>query len=258
MPMDADVQHHARTLALRSPDHVRVGPFVIRYNPKWSLKYANYAIPDQDAEPTPGELDALVAAFRERDRMPRLEFLPGSAPAVEPALLAAGFTVENRAPILACAPGGLVDPKPVADLAVAEPATGAEFAAAALVQHLGYGGEGEPEEGTAAWLRDAVAGGGVAALATVGGVPAGAGGCSVPVDGLSELAGLAVGAEFRRRGIGAALSAHLTRTAFERGCRVVWLEPGDAEVERIYASIGYRRIGEKLNISLDPAAPDAV
>ncbi|THA27963.1 GNAT family N-acetyltransferase [Streptomyces sp. A1277] len=252
MSLDIDVQTHARTLTLRSPDHVRVGPFAIRYNPDWSLKYANYAIPDQDADPTPGELDALIAAFRDLDRMPRLEFLPGWAPAVEPALLAAGFTVENRAPILACAPGDLVTPKPVAGLVMTEPATDAEFDAAALVQHLGYGGTGEPEDGTAGWLRDAVAGGGVAALATVDGTPAGAGGCSVPVDGLSELAGLAVGADFRRRGIGAALSVHLTRTAFERGCRVVWLEPGDPDVERIYASIGYRRVGEKLNISLDP------
>lgn len=67
--------------------------------------------------------------------------------------------------------------------------------------------------------------------------------------------GLAVAAEFRRRGIGADLSARLTATAFEQGCRVVWLEPGDAEVERIYASIGYRRIGEKLNISLGPERP---
>ncbi|THA69217.1 GNAT family N-acetyltransferase [Streptomyces sp. A0958] len=253
MSLDVDVQTHARTLTLNSPDHVRVGRFAIRYNPDWSLKYANYAIPDQDADPTPGELDDLIAAFRDLDRMPRLEYLPGWAPALEPALLAAGFTVENRAPILACAPGDLVTPKPVAGLVMAEPATDAEFDAAALVQHLGYGGTGEPEDGTAGWLRDAVAGGGVAALATVDGTPAGAGGCSVPVDGLSELAGLAVGAEFRRRGIGAALSVHLTRTAFERGCRVVWLEPGDPDVERIYASIGYRRVGEKLNISLDPA-----
>lgn len=252
MPMDTDVQTHARTLTLRSPDHVRVGPFVIRYNPNWSLKYANYAIPDQGAEPAPGELDALIAAFRELDRMPRLEFLPTWAPAVEPALLAAGFTVENRAPLLACAPGGLLPPKPVDGLVVAEPATDAEFDAAALVQHLGYGGTGEPEAGTAQWLRTAAADGGVAALAQVDGTPAGAGGCSVPVDGLSELAGLAVPADFRRRGIGAALSAHLTETAFARGCRVVWLEPGDADVERIYAAIGYRRIGEKLNISLDP------
>ncbi|WP_330245933.1 MULTISPECIES: GNAT family N-acetyltransferase [unclassified Streptomyces] len=253
MPMDADVQSHSRTLALRSPDHLRVGPFTVRHNPDWQLKYANYAIPDQGAEPTAADVQALIAAFRERDRMPRLEYLPSGAPAVEPALIAAGFTVENRAPILACAPGDLLPPKPVDALVIAEPATDAEFDAAARVQHHGYGGTGEPEGGEAAWLRNAVAGGGVAALATVDGIPAGAGGCSVPVDGLTELAGLAVADTFRRRGIGAALSAHLTTTAFARGCRVVWLEPGDADVERIYAGIGYRRIGEKLNISLDPA-----
>ncbi|MGC5003330.1 GNAT family N-acetyltransferase [Streptomyces sp. NBC_00353] len=253
MPMDADVQSHSRTLALRSPDHLRVGPFTVRHNPGWQLKYANYAIPDQGAEPTAADVQALIAAFRERDRMPRLEYLPSGAPAVEPALIAAGFTVENRAPILACAPGDLLPPKPVDALVIVEPATDAEFDAAARVQHHGYGGTGEPEGGEAAWLRNAVTGGGVAALATVDGVPAGAGGCSVPVDGLTELAGLAVADTFRRRGIGAALSAHLTATAFARGCRVVWLEPGDADVERIYAGIGYRRIGEKLNISLDPA-----
>ncbi|WP_326767294.1 GNAT family N-acetyltransferase [Streptomyces sp. NBC_01591] len=253
MPMDADVQSHARTLAQRSPDHLRVGPFTIRYNPNWSLKYANYAIPDQDAEPTAEDLDTLIAAFREHDRLPRLEFLPGSAPAVEPALLAAGFTVENRAPIMACAPGELLTPKPVDSLTITEPATDAEFDAAALVQHHGYGGTGEPEGGVAEWLRTAARGGGVAALATVDGVPAGAGGCSVPVDGLTELAGLAVADAYRRRGIGAALSAQLTATAFERGCLVVWLEPGDADAERIYAGIGYRRVGEKLNISLEPA-----
>ncbi|MET8126927.1 GNAT family N-acetyltransferase [Streptomyces sp. NPDC005065] len=253
MPMDADVQSHSRTLALRSPGHLRVGPFTVRHNPDWQLKYANYAIPDQGAEPTAADVQALIAAFRERDRMPRLEYLPSGAPAVEPALIAAGFTVENRAPILACAPGDLLPPKPVDALVIAEPATDAEFYAAARVQHHGYGGTGEPEGGEAAWLRNAVAGGGAAALATVDGVPAGAGGCSVPVDGLTELAGLAVADTFRRRGIGAALSAHLTATAFARGCRVVWLEPGDADVERIYAGIGYRRIGEKLNISLAPA-----
>lgn len=253
MPMDADVQSHTRTLALRSPDHLRIGPFTVRHNPDWQLKYANYAIPDQGAEPTAADVQALIAAFRERDRMPRLEYLPGGAPAVEPALLAAGFTVENRAPILACSPADLLPPKPVDALVITEPATDAEFDAAARVQHHGYGGTGEPEGGEAAWLRNAAAGGGVAALATVDGVPAGAGGCSVPVDGLTELAGLAVADAFRRRGIGAALSAHLTATAFARGCRVVWLEPGDADVERIYAGIGYRRIGEKLNISLDPA-----
>lgn len=115
---------------------------------------------------------------------------------------------------MACAPDELRIPKPVRSLTIAEPATDAEFDAAALVQHHGYGGTGEPEGGMADWLRTAARDGGVAALATVDGVPAGAGGCSVPVDGLTELAGLAVADAYRRRGIGAALSAHLTATAF--------------------------------------------
>ncbi|WP_329040100.1 GNAT family N-acetyltransferase [Streptomyces sp. NBC_00178] len=251
--MDTAIQNYARAHTLRSPDHYRVGPFTVRHNPGWELKYANYAMPDQDAEPTAGEIADLVAAFRERDRLPRLEFLPAWAPAVEPALLAAGFTVENRAPVMACPAGGLLAPKPVDGLRVAEPATDAEFTAAAAVQHTGFGGEGGPDDGEIAWLRAAAEGGGVSALATVDGVPAGAGGCSAPVDGIGELAGLAVAGTFRRRGVGAALSAWLTRTAFDRGFDAVWLEPGGPDVERIYAAIGYRRVGEKLDISLDPA-----
>ncbi|MFH8477820.1 GNAT family N-acetyltransferase [Streptomyces sp. NPDC018055] len=250
MPMANSVQDYARTLTLRTSTHYRVGPFTVRYNPGWGLKYANFAIPDQDAEPTADEVASLVAAFRERERLPRLEFLPAWAPAVEPALLAAGFTVENRAPLLVCDRDGLRPPKPVDGLRIALPTTGTDFLDAARVQHHGFGGEGEPELGTITWLRTAAAGDGVAALAVLDGAPAGAGGCSVPIDRLSELVGLAVAAPFRRRGIGAALSAWLTERALDQGCRAVCLEPGDADVERIYASIGYRRVGEKVNISL--------
>ncbi|MFD8057997.1 GNAT family N-acetyltransferase [Streptomyces cyaneofuscatus] len=250
MSMANAVQEYARTLTLRSSTHYRVGPFTVRHNPGWELRYANYAIPDRDAEPTAEDVAALVDAFRERGRLPRLEFLPAWAPAVEPALLAAGFTVENRAPLLVCAREGLRAPKPVDGLRIAVPATDTEFIDAARVQHHGFGGAGEPEPGTTTWLRSAAAGDGVAALAILDSAPAGAGGCSVPVDGLSELVGLAVAAPFRRRGIGAALSAWLTEQALDQGCRAVWLEPGDADVERIYAGIGYRRIGEKVNISL--------
>ncbi|MFJ4966214.1 Acetyltransferase (GNAT) family protein [Streptomyces sp. ADI96-02] len=252
MPMAIAVQEYSRALTLRTPDHYRVGPFTVRHNPGWELKYANYAIPDRDARPTPDDVAALVEAFRERARLPRLEFLPAWAPAVEPALLAAGFTVEKRAPLLACAPDDLVPPKPVDGLRIAVPEGDAEFTDAARVQHHGFGGEGEPEEGTADWLRSAASDGGVAALAVLDGSAAGAGGCSIAVDGLSELTGLAVAAPFRRRGVGAALSAWLTGRAFAQGCRAVWLEPGGPDVERVYASIGYRRIGEKVDISLDP------
>ncbi|MFJ9057660.1 GNAT family N-acetyltransferase [Streptomyces sp. NPDC102409] len=251
--MDTAIQNYVRTLTLSSPDHYRVGPFTVRHNPDWELKFANYAIPDQGAEPSERDVSDLVEAFRSRGRLPRLEFLPAWAPAVEPALLGAGFTVESRAPVMACGAGGLRAAKPVDGLRIAEPVTDAEFTSAAAVQHTGFGGEGGPEDGEIAWLRGATAGGGVSALATVDGRPAGAGGCSTPSDGIGELAGLAVADTFRRRGVGAALAAWLTRTAFERGFHTVWLEPGGPDVERIYAGVGYRRTGEKLNISLGPA-----
>ncbi|MEW5543092.1 GNAT family N-acetyltransferase, partial [Streptomyces cyaneofuscatus] len=158
MSMANAVQEYARTLTLRSSTHYRVGPFTVRHNPGWELKYANYAIPDRDAEPTVHDVAALIDAFRERERLPRLEFLPAWAPAVEPALLAAGFTVENRAPLLVCAREGLRTPKPVDGLRIAVPATDAEFIDAARIQHHGFGGAGEPEPGTTTWLRSAAAG----------------------------------------------------------------------------------------------------
>ncbi|MGW8949926.1 GNAT family N-acetyltransferase [Streptomyces sp. NPDC055709] len=250
--MGRAIQNSTRALARSSPHHRRIGPFTVRYNPDWDIPPANYAIPDPDAAPSAADIEALITLFRELGRVPRLEFLPSTAPGAEEALLAAGFTVSNRAPLLACTPDGLRAPEPATGITVIEPSTDAEYAAAAGVQHLAYGGTGEPSAGSVRWLKEASGGGGVTALATADdGTPVGAGGCSVPTDGLSELAGLGVAAAFRRRGIGAAVSAFLTATAFGRGIGTVWLEPGDAAVERIYAGIGYHRVAEKADFILD-------
>jgi ribosomal protein S18 acetylase RimI-like enzyme len=255
--VDFDVQHHTRTLALRSPSPVRVGPFVCRFNADWSSPFANYAIPDDNAEPTAEDVQALISVFREHDRKPRLEYLPVCAPAVEQALLAAGFAVEDRAPIMACPADGLVVPPPLADLEFLEPRSDADLDALAAVQHHAFGEPGEPRPGAGAGTRRVYENGGIVVLARYRGEPAGGGTCSAPVDGLTEIGGVAVDERFRRRGIGAAVSAHLTALAYQRGYRVVWLEPADASVERIYASVGYRRIGEKLNISLPEAMATA-
>ncbi len=249
--MDFDVQNHARTRALRSDGHVRSGPFVMRYNRDWPSPFANYAIPDDGAAPTASQVSALISTFRALDRVPRLEYLPTCAPQVEPALLAAGFTTENRAAVMACSAETLIAPIAATGVTITEPTDDAGLLATARVQHAGYGQPGEPATGETAWLRDTIEGGGVVALASVGdGTAVGAGACSAPVDGLSELAGLAVAASFRWRGIGAVLSAYLTAAVLDQGCRTVWLEPGDPGIERIYARIGYRTVGEKLNISL--------
>jgi ribosomal protein S18 acetylase RimI-like enzyme len=259
--MNSRIQQHARARALGSADHVRTGPFVLRHDRGWDNPAANYAIPDDGAAPTAEDVAALVGAFRERERLPRLEYLPSCAPLVEPALLAAGFTVENRATVMACAAGALRAPDAPSGVVLREPADEAEFLAAALVQHLGYGGsaddaDADAAKGGAARLHATADGGGFVALAAdERGTVAGIGICTAPLDGLSELAGLAVAPAFRRRGVAAALAAHLTATALAGGCETVWLEPGDPDIQRIYARIGYRVVDEKLNISLTLADP---
>jgi GNAT superfamily N-acetyltransferase len=249
--MDFDVQHHTRTLALQSENHLRVGPFVARFDPAWDSPYANYAIPDDGATPSGADVRALVDAFRDRDRRPRLEFLPRCAPQVEPALLAAGFTEENRPSLMACEQGGVLAPPQVAGLTLTEPADDAAFLRAAAVQHAGFGGPGAVSADAGHGLRRLAARGGVVALATLAdGTGAGAASCSPPVGGLTELGGLAVLETVRRRGIGAAVAAWATQRALDRCPRTVWLEPGDPDVERMYARVGYRVVGERLNISL--------
>ena len=248
--MEFDVQHHARTLALRTPGNVRVGPFVCRFNPSWASPFANYAIPDDHAEPTAEDVQALIATFRGQDRKPRLEYLPTCAPSVEKVLLSAGFEVENRAAVLACQPQNLAVPEPVPGLEFREPRSDDELDDLAAIQHYAFGEPGDPEPGSGTWARRIYENGGVLALAHFRGEPAGGGSCSAPVDGMTELGGVAVTARFRRRGIGAAVSAHLTALAHARGYRLVWLEPADEDVERVYARIGFRPVGEKLNISL--------
>ncbi len=52
--------------------------------------FLNYAIPDDGAEPTNDEIGALIAAFANRRRRPRLEYVTPS-PGVERALATAGF-----------------------------------------------------------------------------------------------------------------------------------------------------------------------
>lgn len=83
----------------------RVGPFVASFDAHSAHPYRNYAVPDDQARPDAGQVEALIAMFTVRGRTPRLEYLPGLCPAVEPALLAAGFTAERRLAVMACAPG---------------------------------------------------------------------------------------------------------------------------------------------------------
>ena len=82
----------------------------------------------------------------------------------------------------------------------------------------------------------------VAAAARVTGVVV-AVGWHQPLDGASEIVGVATLPTFRRRGLGAAVTGALVADALEQGVGTVFLSADDDDVARVYTRVGFRRVG---------------
>jgi GNAT superfamily N-acetyltransferase len=225
----------------------RVGPFLITFEPDTATPGRNYAIPDDGATPSAAEIADLLARFAALSRTPRLEYV-NPVPAVDAALSAAGFTVENCYPLMTIAPGDPVEPANPAGLEVVLATSEEQLRRAATVQNAAYG-EDEATGHDVARLRGTVGGGGAVALALLDGEPVGSGLFTVPSDGLTEVAAIGVDEQFRRRGIAAAVAYRLTRAALDAGAVPYLQAEGDPE-QRIYARIGYRTVGSLTATSL--------
>ena len=265
--LDAAVHAYLRSVA-GARAH-RAGPFVIRFDEHDDALPFNYAVPDDHSAPTADEVAALVAVFRERARTPRLEYLPQAAPKVEDALLEAGFTAEGRYPVLVCSPGEAVD-APVdtvvldlptdATVRVAPVDTAVRVALVTDDADLWHVARvmsetfeaPEANEHDVARLRRVLNGGGLVAAAvdTTTGDVVGAGQIGSPHQGVAEVAGIAVRPSHRRRGIAGAVTALLTRAGMDAGITTPFLTPADDGAARVYARVGYRKVGEALHISL--------
>ena len=80
------------------------------------------------------------------------------------------------------------------------------------------------------------------AAAFVDGVPVAAG-SHQPLDGVTEIVGVATLPAFRRRGIGAALTAALADDAVRLGVGLIFLSAEGDEVAAIYERLGFGRVG---------------
>lgn len=256
--LDLQLQHYLRGAAARDRDVERVGPFTATFDLTNNNPYLNYAIPDDGARPTAEDVAALAAAYRQRGRVPRLEYLPTAAPDVEAALVAGGFEVEGRLPGMTCVPDAVVALAPSGRVAIAVPEIDADWRGMSAAQHAAFGvpDEGSPEE--VARQRERLAAGGFALLARdeETGAIVGGGVATVPTDGVTEIAGIGVLESHRRRGIAGAITSGLAQAAFAAGQAVVWLTPGDDGAHRVYARAGFADTTVILHVSA-PVGPPA-
>ncbi len=245
MVSTSTIQRSARVAAAHGRETERVGPFLATFTPGTDHPYLNYAIPDDGAAPAPDDVAALERAFAARGLVPRVEVLAGTAPAAEEGLQEASWAVEARVVVMTCAaPSELAAPEGV-ELVV--PRVEDQLDALVRVQAEAFG-EPPPAPGAGGEKQALLARGGQVVLALAGGEPAAGGIVVPPVEGAAELAGLGVLERFRRRGIGAAVTAEATRRALAAGTRVVWLTPGDEGAERIYARSGFAEAGEMVHL----------
>jgi ribosomal protein S18 acetylase RimI-like enzyme len=82
----------------------------------------------------------------------------------------------------------------------------------------------------------------VVAAAFVDGLPV-AYGAHQPLDAATEIVGVATLPAYRRRGLGAAVTAFLADDAVRRGVETIFLSAADPDVARLYASIGFGTVG---------------
>jgi GNAT superfamily N-acetyltransferase len=228
---------------------VESGGFVVGIDPSTTSHHVNYATPLPGIEPTSADVAALVSVFRDRGLRPRLEFAPNAAPAVESALYATGFTVEEEHEYLVCVPDTLVlpDDPPF----VERPETDAEYSAIDEALAEAFDDEFTPTpEGVARLRRIENLGGGVRFVRSPDGGCAGGASCSAPAVGTSELAGVGTRPAYRGRGIAAAVTATLTELMFAKGNESVWLEDGGDGSRRVYERVGYRPTGRRLYVSI--------
>lgn len=248
--MESRIQSYLRVAASYQRDTERVGPFLATFSRSNDNPFLNYAIPDDNATPSPADVTALIVAYEKRWRKPRLEYVAQLAPAVERVLIDAGFRVEGHLPLMTCAPGSeqILPVPPGIELIL--PVSEADLLATVAVQNEAYGAP-PPDSTSITRLRNSLEAGGIAALArtTATGEPVGAGVCSVPSNQTTEIAGIGVRAAFRRRGVAGALTTRLLQEAFAVGVSVPFLMAAHEAEERIYARAGFSLVGKIMHIS---------
>jgi ribosomal protein S18 acetylase RimI-like enzyme len=247
----SQLQDYQRKAAAATKNVYPCPPFHLYLHPTDSFRFYNYAIPDHPIEElAPQELDALEKAFAARERVLRFEFLHESTPRLRDLLDALGVPLESENPLLVCRPDTwtAVPQPPGLEVRRLTPESPDEDLAADInVANRGFGGEGhEATPERIADLRRRLGAGSQYFLALINGQPAGVGAYTVPLDGMTELVGIATLPEFRRRGIAAAVTAEMTRYAFSGGVSTAFLTAADDDASRVYQRSGYRRIGTGL------------
>ena len=232
------VQASVRAVNAAERDAIEAGSFTLYRSRKSDHPYLNYAVPNAGTVGWEG-IDALRAAFAGHGLGPRLEFVAECAPGLEEALVADGFELQGRYPVMTLPAQDLREVPAPEGVVIARVLEGGDVRTLLQTAAEAFGDDGPTDAQVDGY-------GGRGHLARAGGEPAGAAFHSPIAEGVSELGGIGVREQFRRRGIAAALTAASAAAAVASGADLCFLTPGDDGAERVYARAGFARAGTTI------------
>jgi ribosomal protein S18 acetylase RimI-like enzyme len=249
------IQAFLRANARRQYQSLTIPFFTLFFHPSDSNMYFNYAIPDQalvagefDSQAVRTAIEELRTAYQQRGLTARLEFFEAFAPALPELLAACGFEEESRNWSMLCPAGALRPAAPVSELEVVRvdgSSPERDLVDFITAQRQGFNPDDltlpSPQAVQNA-RHDLSDGGWTAYLGRVYGEPASVAVFSRPLDGVSEIAGVATRSSFRRRGIGSCLTARATADAFALGAQTACLTAADERAGRIYERLGFEAL----------------
>jgi GNAT superfamily N-acetyltransferase len=240
-----NLQAYLRKAAALTHDVVETPPFVLFINPSDDLRFYNYGVPVEPmSRLQDGELASLRALFAAHNRLLRFEFIEEAAPDLASAFAAAGLAEEGRNPLLVCTPNSFQPAPAVPGLTMRQltpESLRADLAAFISVQGQSFG-EADRVEATDAQIEDLRRRSGLGGhylLGLVDNYPVATGAYTVPLDGFTELVGIATLADYRRRGVASALTAAMAQAAFRAGVQVAFMAAADERAGRVYERVGF-------------------
>ncbi len=232
-----------------------IGPFTLflRTDP---LSWPYYARPRLDgAGPyTRADVDAVRARQRELGTPEALEWVHDVTPSLLDAARASGLVVEE-CPLMAL--DRLVHAKVVGDVDIRTvPADDSVLADVTAAVDAGFRESDEVEPPRYRPNAATVERGLIRMMGAFEGTTVIGGGSHVPRGSCTEITGIAVLPRARRRGVGAAIAAALAADAMRQGIGTVFMSAQSETVARVYARIGFVRVGTAC-IAAAETDPDA-
>ncbi len=218
--------------------------------------FLSYAVAARPGEPVTDAVAVAESVATLRSVFPagglRFELIEQACPGAAEALVAAGLVVAARVPVMTLDAAAAVVPPTPAGVVVEVVRTVADRVAGAEVAGAAFEMPGDLPQGEAPPPED-----GGSVLARVDGVPAAVASWTQVADGVTEVVGVAVLADHRRRGLGRLVTAHAVLAASTLGgARLTWLTPGGADADRVYRAVGFTPVATAVHLaepSRDPA-----